>query len=148
VLREQAARRGVAELVEFSGRVPADEAARLLAGCDVYVQLSRNEGSPLSLNDALVLGKPVIASDRVGTVSSPEIARLRHVMVVPCDVEAAARAITSALSNGAQLVAAARAARPELADLLSWEEAARRHLQLYESLVPETTRVRSRSPLA
>lgn len=134
-LRALAQRLGIADRVEFRGRVPADEVAALLRGCDVYVQLSRNESSPLSLNDALALGKPAIVSDRVGTVSSPEIRRLPHVKVVPPDAGAAAQAIADALADLEGLRASARAAQDDVRRFLSWEHAAEAHLQLYASLL-------------
>jgi len=133
-LRELACRLGVGELVEIRGPVAADEVAGLLQTCDVYVQLSRNESSPLSLNDALALGKPAIVSDRVGTVSCEEIARLPHVKVVAPSVVEAAQAIGEALDDLDGLRRAAREARAELRDFLSWESAARRHLKAYASL--------------
>ena len=66
-------RLGIDHLVEIRRPVRPSEVAQLVQRCDLYVQLSRNEGNPLSLNDALVLGKPAIVSDRVGTASWDEI---------------------------------------------------------------------------
>jgi glycosyltransferase involved in cell wall biosynthesis len=133
-LRQLARRFGVEELVEIRDRVAADEVAGLLQSCDVYVQLSRNESSPLSLNDALALGKPAIVSDRVGTVSCEEIARLPHVKVVAPSVAEATQAIGEALDDLDGLRRAAREVHTELRDFLSWERAARRHLEVYASL--------------
>jgi glycosyltransferase involved in cell wall biosynthesis len=133
-LRELAKRLGVAELVEFRGRVAAADVAALLQRCDVYVQLSRNEGSPLSLNDALALGKPAIVSDRIGTISYEDVACQPHVKVVSPSVAEAAEAIGTALDDIDGLRRAARDARGVLLDFLSWERAARRHLEVYASL--------------
>jgi glycosyltransferase involved in cell wall biosynthesis len=133
-MRDLARNLGVEELVDFHGTVPADRIGGLIGGCDVYVQLSRNEGSPLSLNDALVLGKPAIVSDRIGTVSSPEVARLPHVSVVEPSPDQAARAIEAALHDLDGLRAAARAARGEIASFLSWERAAVQHLETYAQI--------------
>jgi glycosyltransferase involved in cell wall biosynthesis len=133
-LRELARRLGVDGLVEIRDRVAADEVAALLQTCDVYVQLSRNESSPLSLNDALALGKPAIVSDRVGTVSCEEIAGMPHVKVVAPSVAEAAQAIGEALDDFDALRRAAREAHVRMRDFLSWDRAARRHLEVYASL--------------
>ncbi len=81
-LRDLALRLGIENSVELRERVTTAEVPSLFQNCDVYVQLSRYEGSPLSFHDALVLGKPAIVSDRVGTVLYDEIARLEHIKVV------------------------------------------------------------------
>jgi glycosyltransferase involved in cell wall biosynthesis len=134
-LRELALRLGIADIVDIRGPVPATEIAGLLQSCDVYVQLSRNESSPLSLNDALALGKPAIVSDRIGTVSSDEIARLPHVKIVAPSVSEAAQAIAETLDDLDGLRRAARDVHAEVRDFLSWERAARRHLEEYAPLV-------------
>ena len=113
------------------------EVPALFQRCDVYVQLSRHEGSPLSLNDALVLGKPAIVSDQVGTISHTEIARLKHLKIIEPTIPKAAVAIAEAISDLDGLKAAARDAHPVLQDFLSWDRVARLHLQEYESLVTE-----------
>jgi glycosyltransferase involved in cell wall biosynthesis len=134
-MRGLADRLGVGALVEIRQQVPQEEIPALFEGCDVYVQLSRNEGSPMSLNDALVLGKPVIVSDRIGTVSSPEIAKLPHVRVVRPVVSEAAQAIADTVQRFDALCGAARAANATLCGWLSWDGAASRHLKMYEALL-------------
>jgi glycosyltransferase involved in cell wall biosynthesis len=135
-----ARRHEVEGLVVLGGRLDAAEVPATLAGCDVYVQLSRNEGSPLSLNDALVLGKPAIVSDRVGTVSSPEIASLPHVRITSPLVEEASAAIVEVGENLAFFKSAAVRSTAELRRLLSWSYAAREHLSRYERFQVDATR--------
>ncbi len=48
------------------GYVPHGEVVDLLAACDVYVSLHRSEGLGLTLLDALLLGRPVIATHYSG----------------------------------------------------------------------------------
>lgn len=134
-LRALVGRLGVAHLVDMRGCVPATDVPAVLEECDVYVHLSRNEGSPLSVNDALALGKPIIVSNRVGTVSCPEIARMRHVKIVPPEVPAAADAIAAALADFTGFQRLAGLATRETRELLSWSRAARAHLVHYRSLV-------------
>lgn len=134
-LRELAARLGVEHSVEIRDPVTAADVPALLQSADVYVQLSRHEGFPLSLNDALALGKPVIVTDRVGTISYDEISRQLHVKVVTPTVSSAAEAIAEVVANVDALARAARQARPALEDFLSWDRIAHLHLQEYDSLL-------------
>jgi glycosyltransferase involved in cell wall biosynthesis len=127
---------GAKERVMFHERVPQSDVPGVMRDCDVYVQLSRNEGSPLSLNDALALGKPAIVSDRVGTVSHREIRTLGHVVVVEPTVVDAARAIIESVQNRVALQRLAREAQSRVQAFLSWDRAAAQHLALYSALIP------------
>jgi glycosyltransferase involved in cell wall biosynthesis len=49
-----------------NGYVPHGEVLDLLAACDAYVSLHRSEGLGLTLLDALLLGKPVVATPYSG----------------------------------------------------------------------------------
>jgi glycosyltransferase involved in cell wall biosynthesis len=147
ILRELIDRLGVSDVVGLYGSVNAPDVPATLRRCDVYVQLSRNEGSPLSLNDALVLGKPAIISDRVGTISIPEIAALEHVVVVEPSIEAAAHAISQAMVDIARLRAAARQSEGFIRQVLSWERAAESHLRQYEGLIMARRLLRAGEPL-
>ena len=136
-MRTLAASLGVSDRVQIRDTVPASAICAVLRECDIYVQLAQMQGSPLSLNDALALGKPAIVSDRVGTASCAEIVRLPHVKIVEPRVPAAARAITDCVDRLGDLRAAARLAHPALREFLSWERAAREHLRIYQSLILE-----------
>ena len=67
LLETQAQHWGIQERVEFLGGVPATDVPKLLAGHDLFVLPSRNEGLPLSLLEAMASGLPCIASD-VGSI--------------------------------------------------------------------------------
>lgn len=60
-LRAQAAAPALAGRVVFAGELA--DAARLFPAFDVYVSVSRKEGLPLGLLEAMALGLPVLASD-------------------------------------------------------------------------------------
>ena len=139
-LRALSMRLGIADHIAIRAGVSADAIPDLLTRCDIYTQLSRNEGSPLSLNDALVLGKPVIVSARVGTVSSEEISRLRHVNIIEPSAIDVAGAITRGVSSLEELRVAACDARAAVRDFLSWEHAAQRHLDIYANLIRNPSR--------
>lgn len=128
-------RLGIADSLALRSSIPTADVPNLFRTCDVYVQMSRHEGSPMSLNDALVLGKPVIISNRVGTASFEHIARLPHVQIVePASSEAAA-AISYAIGHLEALTSSGRQARSDLRAFLSWHCVARAHLQQYGSLL-------------
>jgi glycosyltransferase involved in cell wall biosynthesis len=129
-----ARRLDIGTAVRIREQVPQSEIPSLLHDCDIYVQLSRNEGSPLSLNDALVMGRPAIVSDRVGTVSDERIASLEHVHVVEPTPEAAAAAMAEVARDIDRLRGLADAALPHLREILSWQGAAACHLELYSTL--------------
>ena len=62
-LRRKAADLGVAESVVFRGLIPPSAVPSHLAQCDVLVHLSRREGLPRSLPQAMSVGLPVVAYD-------------------------------------------------------------------------------------
>lgn len=134
-LREHARALGIDRSVELCDAVSSAEVPALVESADVYVQLSRHEGFPLSLSDALALGKPVIVTDRVGTISHDEIRRQPHVRVVAPTAAGAAEAIAEIVANLDEFTRAAREACPALQDFLSWDRIAALHLREYESLL-------------
>lgn len=60
-LREEAERLGVADRVEFTGRVPRDRAMKLLAGSDLFVFPSFREPVGHVVIEAMAAGVPVVA---------------------------------------------------------------------------------------
>src|SRR5436305_7216483 len=65
--------------------LPRDEANGLLAACDCYVSLHRSEGLGLTLAEAMLLGKPVIATNYSGNLDfmTPATSRLVDYRLVP-----------------------------------------------------------------
>jgi glycosyltransferase involved in cell wall biosynthesis len=61
---------GVADAVEFLGRIDKTEKIRLMQTCQIYVQPTRFEGFGLAIAEALSCGAPVVTS-RAGAV--PEV---------------------------------------------------------------------------
>ncbi|HEV2974345.1 MAG TPA: glycosyltransferase family 4 protein [Solirubrobacteraceae bacterium] len=93
--------RGVAELVGFSGRLPAQELADSLARCDVLLFTER--GGPTSrkttLAASLASGRPVVALD--GASTWRELASARGAVIVAPDPHALADTIVGLLADGA-----------------------------------------------
>lgn len=78
---------------QLLGYVP--DAARLIAGADLFVLASVHEGLPLAIMEALALGVPVVAT-RVGGVPELVDAGTSGLLVEPRDPQALADAIRAA----------------------------------------------------
>jgi glycosyltransferase involved in cell wall biosynthesis len=63
MLREEAARRGVAEQIVFAGFVSEEEKFRILRMCDAFVSTSQHEGFGLVFLEAMACGLPVVCYD-------------------------------------------------------------------------------------
>lgn len=134
-LTAQVADLGIADRVEFPGVLSGRGVADALATADIYVQLSRHEGFPLSVAEALLAGLPAILSNAVGTTSYPEIAALPHVRVVPASRDAAAQAIVTAATHLPEMSSGARTSHRQLTEFFSWDRVARLHLAQYQELL-------------
>jgi len=89
-LQEAAASLGLADRAHFVGM--QRDVARLYAAADLVALCSANEGTPVSLIEALAAGKPVVSTD-VGGVSDVVRAGTSGLLVPRGDVEALADAI-------------------------------------------------------
>jgi teichuronic acid biosynthesis glycosyltransferase TuaC len=69
-LNQEIAELGLGNNVRFAGLTPHNEIPKWMSACDLVVQPSLNEGSPMPVYEALACGRPMIAS-RVGGI--PEL---------------------------------------------------------------------------
>jgi glycosyltransferase involved in cell wall biosynthesis len=117
--------------------VPDAQLAALFARADVvvlpYKRTERFDQSGV-LATALAFGKPVVLSDIGGfsEVASTGAARL----VAPDDAAALHDVLASLIGDSGSRQRLATAARTAAASVYSWDEAARRTLELYHSLLP------------
>lgn len=125
---------GIADRVRFTGALPGHEVAAVLSRADAFVQLSRHEGFPLSVAEALGALKPSVLSNAIGTVSYPEIAALPHVRLVAPNAADAADALAYTAQRIRELTAAAAQRRDAVHAFFSWDHAAARHLEQYALL--------------
>jgi len=132
-LEDRAATLGLNGSVRFTGPLPGADVARELQRADVYVQLSRHEGLPLAVTEALAAGKPAVLSAAIGTCSIPEVQRFRHVIVTEPAPEAASAALTRASRSIDELRGAAGDSADDVARLFSWRRIAQLHIDRYES---------------
>lgn len=78
-LEAQAAKLGISERVRFTGSLPHDEIARILAAADVMALPSASEGLANAWIEALACGTPIVITDTGGArevVQSPDIGRI------------------------------------------------------------------------
>ena len=88
----------LSKLVRYIGPVQGRRKEELLAGADVYVQASRNEGLPISLLEALAWRLPVVAT-RVGAVPEVITDGREGVLVPPGRPECLAAAMRSLIED-------------------------------------------------
>lgn len=116
--------------VLFTGYVPMEDLPLLMNGAEIFVFPSLYEGFGLPVLEAMSCGTPVISSNRS---SIPEIVGSAGVLVDPTDVKELAHQIVYLLRNGEErrrlsLLGKDQAAR------FSWEEVARKTLNVYRSV--------------
>jgi glycosyltransferase involved in cell wall biosynthesis len=133
-LERQAESLGLMAHIHFAGSKSGDDLVKMLGNSDIYIQLSRYEGLPSSVTEALLFGKPAILSQAVGTVSFPQIASLPHVLVVPLSVKEAANAIEFSVNHLGELKKSAKQHLSDLHQFFSWDRIAMLHLERYRTL--------------
>jgi glycosyltransferase involved in cell wall biosynthesis len=101
----------IADRTHFLGIVKLSELPRVYAACDLVVVPSWHEPWGLVVNEAMVCGRPIAASDRVG--AAHDLVRQGETgFIYPCgDVEALARILRAALADRARLRRMGEAAR-------------------------------------
>lgn len=105
-----AARLGVAGMIHYTGPLNAGDMKRQYREADVFLLCSSIENSPNSLGEAMLLGRPCVAS-RVGGVPSL-LEHGREGLLYPADDPAAlADAILALLADPARAAAMGAAAR-------------------------------------
>lgn len=132
-LEEAVARQDDAFTLIAPGRVPLDDALRLLAKQHLFVFVSRffGEGHPNAVNEALAMGLPVVASRQgfLADVVTPEVGRIVR---DPEDVDELVGLLRELASDWPALQAMGRSARDRVRSVFSDEVVLRTTLALYE----------------
>ena len=97
-IRRTVVETGMAEHVEFTGKVGAEGMAEWLSAADVLCLASDREGWPNVVHEALACGTPVVATD-VGGVPDLIPSSGFGLVVAPRDQAALDRAVHEALSR-------------------------------------------------
>lgn len=131
-LERQAAERGLAERVRFTGYV---DSRLVLRAFDIYVQPSYYEGFGLSILEAMAAGLPVVAC-RVGGVADVVVDGETGLLVPAGDPEALATAVRRMLQDSELARRCGEAAAQRVRDLFSVEKM----ISAYDALYRETLR--------
>jgi glycosyltransferase involved in cell wall biosynthesis len=132
-LRAGAERHGVADLIEWHGRVPHSELPLLYqrAGVTVLPSLTESESFGMTLVEAMASGCPVVGSEAGGI---PFVVRdnVDGLLVAPGDPGALAEALAAVLTDPTRAQALGAAGREAAASRWDWRRQEERTLQIIE----------------
>jgi glycosyltransferase involved in cell wall biosynthesis len=132
-LEAQAARLGMAQRVHFAGRLPMDEVLRWMQSADVFALLSRLEGFPCALVEAMAVGLPSVVSAIPGNQQLVEDGR--QGFVVPTgDASATALKLGELLNDPVACRNMGAAARQLVVEKYSSGQVAQRYEQLFDEV--------------
>lgn len=130
--KQQANKLGIANKVEFVGRVPHTEVPNELAKLDIYVALSRIESFGVAIIEAGAAGRPVVVSDAGGL---PEVTLQNKTgLIVPREnPQAAADAIEKLVLNPELRVSMGEAGRKHVAETYGWDVCVDKMVEVLEA---------------
>ncbi len=134
ILENQAEALGISKYVSAVGTKIGSDLVKVFTQSHIYIHVSRHEGQPLAVTEALLFGKPAILTDTIGTISYPEISSLPHVIVVPPRIDSIADAMINAIRCFDDLQSSAKKTKPRIQQFFSWDRVAALHLRAYEDL--------------
>lgn len=117
--------------IEILGYVTAEHLAELYQSADLFVYPSLYEGFGLPLLEAMAVGTPVVSSS---AASLPEVGGDAAVYFDPLNVEELADAIERVLDSSS-LRGELRAKGLKRAAGFTWEECARKHVEVYRNVL-------------
>jgi len=131
-LVEQVNTLGVGENIVFCGYMDKPEIPVGLS--DIYVHMGLNEGSPLSVVEAMLAGKPIVAVNLGGI---PEILTQNQTgILIEPDAERLAEAVAYLLANKDERLRLASNARSYAYAKLNWASIAELYLSLFKGRDP------------
>ena len=134
MLEKQAEALGISKYVSTVGTKIGSDLVKVFTQSHIYIHVSRHEGHPLAVTEALLFGKPTILTNTIGTISYPEISSLPHVIVVPPRVDSIAGAMIHSIKCFDDLQSSARKTEPRIQQFFSWDRVATLHLRAYRDL--------------
>lgn len=121
--------------IQFLGQ--RSDVPRLLSAADVFVLSSDFEGLPFAILEAMAVGKPVIATQVVG--SKDLVSDNTGILVPPRDPQALAKAILWALNHPTELLEKGQEGRKRFLEKYTSGKVIERTLELYERLCETQT---------
>jgi glycosyltransferase involved in cell wall biosynthesis len=119
------------DAVTFTGMLEGDLKSAALAAACVYVAPSYSEGFSISVLEGMAAGLPCIITHGC---NFPEAAEAEAAYVVEAESEALAEALRQCLGNLGQAQAMGQRARELIGRFYTWEQSAKKLLDLYESI--------------
>jgi glycosyltransferase involved in cell wall biosynthesis len=135
-LLSHAAQRGIGERMQL---LPWSETARLLDDVDVFVLPSQLEGFPLSILEAMMAGRPVVATD-VGSVPEAVVDGTTGLLVRAGDVEGLRGALARLAASPEERRRMGAAGRRRALEHFTADGMARRFEQLYDDILEGAAR--------
>ena len=126
---------GLEDIVTFTGGIEREELARRYARAEIAVAPSLYEGFGLPTAEAMACQLPVVVA-RAGAL--PEVIGKdgeTGILVPPADSDTLATAIKRLLDDGALRRRMGEAGRKRVQENFSWEQAAKKAVQVYEELL-------------
>ena len=132
--RQHAARLGLGERLEITGRLPAAELVRRYRSATLVVVPSLYEGFGLPAAEAMACGTPVVAT---AAGALPEVMRTGGggTVVAKGDPAALARAIDELLAQPARRAQLGKEGRVRIVEAYSWPRVAARTVEAYTELL-------------
>jgi glycosyltransferase involved in cell wall biosynthesis len=124
---------GVLGKTTFTGPLQGEERLAVVQQAEVFALPSYTENFGGVVTEAMASGVPVVISDQVNIW--PDVSRAGAGLVVPCNVEATARALLSILDDPEQAKQMGGNGRRWVAERLPWEVVAAQMARAYEEIV-------------
>jgi glycosyltransferase involved in cell wall biosynthesis len=137
-LEERVMSAGAADHVSFAGALHAGGLRAALAGADVFVLASEEEGMPLSLLEAMAAGCPVVATP-VGGVPDAVADGVNGLLVPPRDPGCLARALRGLASDAQARTSMGQVSRSRYLERYTEAAVWPRWEALYDSLLRDAT---------
>lgn len=138
-LKQKSRRLGLDHYVSFTGRVPWEEAMRLIGEADICVDpapvnVYHVTNTAVKVLEYMALSKPMVLNDMAGQRATAGDAAL---YATPGDEADFARRIAQLMDEPAQAQEMGRSGRRRIQSFLSWEQMSVRLLDLYSKLFAE-----------
>jgi len=125
---------GLANKVKFIGRVSHQDVMKYMAGCEVFVLPSWQEGFGVVYIEAMAHGKPVIACRGEGPEDFIEHGRT-GLLVEPQDVDSLVEALDFLLSHPKEAKAMGKRAQEVVLRYYTWEGNAAKTIEIYKEVL-------------
>lgn len=139
-LSREIVRRGINDLVILKDSVQGEEKSREFGAADLFLHISRTEGHPTGVLEALSYGLPVLITPQTNMLT--EVLAAGAGWGVTCDPADVARELVRlSRAHPSLLVTASRAARHYAVTELHWNRVAAKTLEKYRQVIRVARRV-------